>query len=259
MAAAAAMPTTPRPTASRARWASRAVAPVVITSSHTTMLARGHRAASRASLGPRHRIEPERFARRSPASSPAWSRTPVRSRSRGAAVTGTPSARNNAVACPVIVHVGSSPRDRTLERREGTGTSTSGPLAPPRAATAAAPASNHPSGAASASTPRSLWARTMARTRPSYDVAAYGGAKPGGAGAGQAGTASAGKVAAHSRQSTRPGRSQPTQRLPNSRSPRASESIGPAEHLDQAAATAPERPGDNPATRRTRETSRRHR
>ena len=88
------------------------------------MLARRRRA------GTEQAIDRARLAARSAASRPAWSTTPGSSRSSGQATASTPAERRQAAAPLVIEYVGSWPRARTLARRDGTGTSTSGPAAP---------------------------------------------------------------------------------------------------------------------------------
>ena len=124
VAATAATASTGTPTASSARCASRAVAPVVITSSHTTTWARrpAWRRTARAGLA----IDPARLALRSPASSPAWSATPGRVRSSRATAAGRSAAAKGRAARRVMARVGSCPRARTAAGRDGTGTSSNG-------------------------------------------------------------------------------------------------------------------------------------
>ena len=119
------------PLASSARCASRAVAPVVSTSSQTTTSASGVRRASRRRARLGQAIEPARLAALAAASSPAWSSTRTRSRSRRTARTSCPARRSRAAAPRVMVQVGSWPRARTVAGRDGTGVSTTGrPLVP---------------------------------------------------------------------------------------------------------------------------------
>ncbi len=141
VAATVAMARTPRPTASRARWASRAVAPVVRTSSHTTTCAAGRRRARRRRASPRHRIEPSRLAHRWPASRPAWSPTWPATASSRCRDAGRPAAQSRATAASTRAEVTSRPRARTTDGRDGTGTSTSGPTRSAVAASTAAASS----------------------------------------------------------------------------------------------------------------------
>jgi len=152
------------------------------------------------------------------ASRPAWSSTPGRLRSSDIATTSCPAARATRAARVVIDQVGSCPRARTTPRREGTGTSTTGPGGRSATAAATAWASSRPSGRRRASMRCSLWASTMARTVPAYSPAAQGVTSPAGTGVGQLGAAVSGSAAAHAAHRARPGRAQPTQAPPRSRS-----------------------------------------
>ncbi len=83
VAATAATPSGGSPTAARARCASAAVAPVVITSSVTTRWTGRPARASRATAAGRARRAPARLAARPAASRPAWSARPRRRAEQG--------------------------------------------------------------------------------------------------------------------------------------------------------------------------------
>ena len=175
------------PASSRARCASRAVAPVVSTSSQSTI--------ETAHPGPDER--PARRADAPPSSRTGW---PPAGRSRGrpgrAPRPRTSSSRATATGSALAAkgraggtaRSGASGRARGRARRRlvtapararsGAG-STARPTPPA--------ASVRPSGAASAKTPCSLWASTIARSRSSYSPAAKHAASPSGQGVGRTG------------------------------------------------------------------------
>ncbi len=138
-----AIPATCRPAASSARWASRAVAPVVSTSSQTTT--RSRRPASRRSDAGRAEHRPGEVGRAGGGVEPGL----VDHAAAGDQQPDRPSRRTPGCAAvgrraPVRAYVGSWPRARAAPGRDGTGTSTTGRPAgagrrtPPRAAGRAA-------------------------------------------------------------------------------------------------------------------------
>ena len=139
------------------------------------------------------------------ASSPAWSSTRPRTlEQRRTHHDRAVRDRSRRAAARVIRSIGSCPRARTTAGREGTGTSTVGPRLEDRRRPPAA--STRPSGAASAKTPCSLWASTIARRSASYSPAAKQAASPSGHGVGRTDVPRSGRAAAQSRHSDRPGR-----------------------------------------------------
>ena len=101
---------TARPLASRARWASRTVDPVVSTSSQTTTWARlDRRPGSRASAGGGSASTRPCWRARSAASRPAWSAAPARAEQRRDAVASFADAAAGAAARRER-HIGSWPR-----------------------------------------------------------------------------------------------------------------------------------------------------
>ena len=119
---------TRRPPSSRARWASRAVAPVVSTSSQThdghgdsgptSQTLRGRRSAPPSS---RTGWRPAGRRRARPGRAPAAHLEQARD-----AHTPAPRCRSRRAAARAIRSIGSCPRARTTAGREGTGTSTVG-------------------------------------------------------------------------------------------------------------------------------------
>ncbi len=100
VAATTADETTAKPTLSRARWASLRVAPVVSTSSQTTIRDRGRSRASRRWAGTEQAIDRARLAARSEACRPAWSTTPGSIRSSGQATASTTSCAEGGGRSP---------------------------------------------------------------------------------------------------------------------------------------------------------------
>lgn len=149
------------PIRASARTDSRAVAPVVSTSSTSTTSAfvgiGG--TASRPGIVV---IRPRRLCTRSRGVKPTESCTPHHTRSRDTIwLSGSQLVATNAVRC-----TGSPPRRRAAARRLGAGTSTSGRSRV--RSRASPPASASPSGSARSRRPRSLAASTARRAGPAY-------------------------------------------------------------------------------------------
>lgn len=185
---------------------------------------------------------PARLSSRCRELSPDWSATPRRCRSTGTTRAGVPVRRSSPAAASAIRRAGSCPRARTAQGADGTGTSDTGVLEPPTptgppatnpaapaplpqpvaSPTRTAPASAAPRGPASISAPRSLWARSTARTSSSYGAAACTTGSPGGSGSGRTrlGTAPV-RATRHSGQSTVRGVPQPPHSAGSTRSVRS--------------------------------------
>jgi hypothetical protein len=237
-----------------ARAASASEAPVVIRSSTRTTGA----SASSHPPPPVTSSAPARLASRCRELSPDWSATDRRCRSTAATRAAVPHRRSSPAAASAIRRVGSCPLARTARRDEGTGTSSTAPRPPPLpdapdlpsahraprpaprdtapASIAArpasgpiatrpartAPASAVPSGPASVRTPRSLCARSAARTAPPYAAAACTTGSPTGSGTGRTRRgARPWRAARHSGQSTVRGLPQPPHSAGSTRSVRS--------------------------------------
>ena len=226
VAATVATARTRSPESSSARCASRAVAPVVRTSSHTTSESgRSVRASAARAVG-RTPIEPVRLAARSPALRPAWSRdltSLLEELDDANAMSATPQSSSCRARHPEHGVVAAGAHHRRLGR------------APARARCAAsgrvqrrtAWARTRPSGVASEKVPCSLCARIIARSRPSYSPAAKQAASPSGHGVGRTGIARWGRSFRQARHRDRPGGAQPTQPPPCTRSSQASSTPAP--------------------------------
>ena len=185
---------TRRPESSSARWASRAVAPVVRTSSQTTSEHGRSLRASAARAGARTAIEPTRLADRSPA------------RQAGLVVHLT-SLLEELVDADAMSAPPQSPGRRarhpehgvvsagTHDSRSGGHRHEDGDDARVQCARRAAAASTRPSGVASEKVPCSLCARIIARSSPSYSPPAKQAASPGGHGVGRTASGTHGQVA----------------------------------------------------------------
>ena len=211
MAATVATARTRRPESSRARCASRAVAPVVSTSSHTHQrrAARRVRASAARAVGA-HRHRAGQVGRPlARASRPAWSCTGPRcsrsstTRTRCPIAPQSPGRRPRASGAP-----GRGRGARTTRRSRGHRHEHGDARRVERAAPTAA-ASTRPSGSASENVPCSLCARTIARSRPSYSPAAKQAARPSGHGVGRTGIARSGSSLAQRGTATGPGAAQP--------------------------------------------------
>lgn len=169
----------------RARAASARLAPVVTRSSTSTT----RPPASSRSPPAVTSSAPAMFASRRRASSSAWSATGLRWRSTAATRAGVPVRRSSPAAASAIRRTGSCPRARTAHRAEGTGTSTTVPEVPVPADASrparTAPAKAVPSAPVSVSAPRSLCARSSARTASAYGADAYTAGSPAGSGRGR--------------------------------------------------------------------------
>lgn len=188
---------------------------------------------------------PARLSSRCRELSPDWSATARHCRSTATTRAGVPVRRSSPAAASAIRRAGSCPRARTAQGADGTGTSDTGVLEPPTptgppgppvtnpaapaplpqpvaSPTRTAPASAAPRGPASISAPRSLWARSTARTSSSYGAAACTTGSPGGSGSGRTrlGTAPV-RAARHSGQSTVRGVPQPPHSAGSTRSVRS--------------------------------------
>ena len=157
VAATTATRTTSRPVASRARWASRAVEPLVSTSSQTTTRTRRCRSPGLRTAAARACMEPRRFAARSVASRPAWSTTPGRSRSSRCTSTSNPSTPELS-SRPHRDRAGGVVAARPHRARVGTGPAPAPPGSPAAARHDTAAASSRASGTASPEQPALLQA-----------------------------------------------------------------------------------------------------
>lgn len=161
---------------------------------------------------------PVRFATRSDAGSPDWSRTVRICRRPGRTRAWTPCFRRSAAARRARFRVVSRPRARTARRADGTGTRTGGPPEFPRVAARTAAARAAPSGTEAAWAPYSLWAIRIARTGSSYGAAANTAGSPAGAGSGRTSRGGRRRCARQAGQTVVPGPPQPAQRAGSTRS-----------------------------------------
>ena len=150
----------------------------------------GRRAA--AAPAPGQVIEPARLAARRPHRARPGPRRPVAGGAAAGRSRRAPPRPADRDARDVTAQVGSWPRARTVARRDGTGTSTTGPAEPRRAADAASIAASGPTSPNSCA-PSSP--RTSSRGTPSYAAQAQGSTRPSGTGSGHASHASPGRSA----------------------------------------------------------------
>ncbi len=231
---------TPRvgnPISANARTDSRAVAPVVSTSSTTTTSAFAGIPRSAARTGTVV-TRPPRLRERCAGVKPTESRTPGRSRKRAT----TRLSGSHRLATRAERSTGSPPLRRAATPLLGAGTSTSGRRADRSAASP--PASATPSGSARSRRPRSFAASTARRAGPAYGPSAQHGTP--GSVRGHTRTGGPASASAQSAHQSAPERPQPAQTAGSTRS--SSVRIGT---VSARPPTSPlQRADDNPQTER---------
>lgn len=190
---------------------SRAVAPVVSTSSMTTTSAFGGIPQSATRPGAVV-TRPPRLRARSAGVKPTESRTPGPMRNSDT----TRLSGSHRVATRAERNTGSPPLRRAATTRLGAGTSTSGRRAD--RSSASPPASAAPSGSARSRRPRSFAASTARRTGPAYGASAQHGTP--GSVRGHTRTGGPASAASHLAHQPAPARPQPAQEAGNTRSSR---------------------------------------
>ncbi len=198
------------PISANARTDSRAVAPVVSTSSTTTTSAFPGIPRSAARSGTVTR--PPRLSARSAGVKPTESRTPRPTCNRDT----TRLSGSHRVAKRAERSTGSPPLRRAATALLGAGTSTSG--RPADRSSASPPASAAPSGSARSRRPRSFAASTARRAGPAYGASAQHGTP--GSVRGHTRSGGPASAAAHSAHHPEPGRPQPAQAAGRTRSSR---------------------------------------